>query len=108
MTDENDHVLESDADKDTGFNQFFVHQTFLHEDGHPVDISSIPTNTDTLSSFTTTPVDVLGVLQPLPKRKALGQDGITTDLLCLCSSGIASSVSGLFNRSFADQHFPTA
>ena len=87
---------------------FFVRQTFLHEDGHPVDISSIPTNTDTVSAFTTTPVDVVGVLQSLPKRKAPGQDGITTDLLCLCSSGIATSLSVLFNRSFADQHFPTA
>ena len=38
LTDENDPVLESDADKATGFNQFFVRQTFLHEDGHPVDV----------------------------------------------------------------------
>ena len=73
LTDENDHVLERDAEKATGFNLFFVHQTFLREDGHPVDISSILTNTDTLSSFTTTPVDVLGVLQSLPKRKAPGK-----------------------------------
>ena len=68
----------------------------------------MPINTDTLSSFTTTPVDVLGVLQSLPKRKASGSDGITTDLLCLCSSGIATSLSVLFSRSFAYRHFPTA
>ena len=48
------------------------------------------------------------VLLSLPKKKAPGWDGITTDLLRLCATGIAESLATLFNRSFSDGVFPAA
>ena len=55
----------------------------------------------------TTPKEVFDILCHLKKGKAAGIDEITPDLLRLCASGIAESLSALFNKSFNSSKFPS-
>ena len=58
-------------------------------------------------SIKTTPKEVFDILCHLKKGKAAGIDEITPDLLRLCVSGIAESLSSLFNKSFDSSKFPS-
>ena len=69
-------------------------------------MSSLPVNDEEFSHLSTTPADVFQVLASLPRRKAPGLDGVTTYLLKEYARGIVASLSGLFNRSFAEECFP--
>ena len=69
-------------------------------------MSSLPVNDEEFSHLSTTPADVFQVLASLPHRKAPGLDGVTTYLLKEYARGIVASLSGLFNRSFAEECFP--
>ena len=98
----------SAREKAAALNSFFVRQTHLIGSHSTPDVSSLPINEEVFSQLSTTPADVFRVLSSLPRRKAPGMDGVTTHLLKECASGIAVSLSDLFNRSFAEQRFPAA
>ena len=101
-------TLQDDVDKANAFNVFFQKQTELQgNDRHP-DTTGLPKNPHNFSSIQTSPSEVYDILLSLPKKKAPGWDGITTDLLRLCATGIAESLATLFNRSFSDGVFPAA
>ena len=103
-----DSVLSSPTDKAEALNAFFVQQTHLSGSDASPDASSVPVNEENFSQLSTTPADVFDVLSSLPRRKAPGLDGVTTCLLKECAQGIACSLCCLFNRSFTEQHFPSA
>ena len=73
-----------------------------------LDTTGLPKNPHNFSSIETSPSEVYDILLSLPKKKAPGWDGITTDLLRLCATGISESLATLFNRSFSDGVFPAA
>ena len=100
-------TLQNDMDKANAFNMFFQKQTDLQRN-QPADPSNLPKNAEKFSFLCTSPSEVYDILVALPKKKAPGCDGITTDLLRLCAPGIAESLAILFNRSFSDGAFPSA
>ncbi len=88
-------------------NNFFAEQTKLPDaDIQIPDADSLPFNEECFSSIFTTPSEVYDILQSLKVNKAAGPDGLTPRLLRLCSSGIATSLAILFNRSYAEGCFP--
>ena len=101
-------VATSSSAKATLLNTFFVSQTRLNTGSATPDMSSLFVNSDSLTSFRTSPVKVFDVLHYLPVRKAGGLDGLTPRLLKDCAPGIAESLACLFNRSFREGCFPKA
>ena len=95
-------------DKANAFNVFFQKQTELQGTDRQPDTTGLPKNPHNFSSIETSPSEVYDILLSLPKKKAPGWDGIITDLLRLCATGIAESLATLFNRSFSDGVFPAA
>ncbi len=98
----------SPQDKATALNKFFADQTILPERQAVPNVADLPFRADELSSLSTTPADVYDVLSSLSVQKAAGLDGISPRLLKLCSTGIASSLASLFNRSFSEGNFPSS
>ena len=89
------------------FNKFFSSQTLLENGSSSPDKSSLTKNPHVFDSIKTTPKEVFDILCHLKKGKAAGIDEITPDLLRLCASGIAESLSALFNKSFDSSKFPS-
>ena len=100
-------MAETDLHKAEMFNKFFSSQTRLENGSSPPDKSSLTKNPHVFDSMKTTPKEVFDILCHLTKGKAAGIDEITPDLLRLCASGIAESLSALFNKSFASSKFPS-
>ncbi len=94
------------SDKATLLNEYFVNQTVLAGASSAVPEELVEIER-TFSSISTSPRNVFEVLSHLKENKAAGIDGLPPRLLKYCAAGIASSVADLFNRSFAEGHFPT-
>ena len=96
-------------EKAEALNAFFICQTALADkdaapDAAP-DTGQLPKHSAKLNNLSTIAKEVLDILTSLPRRPGL--DGITTDLLKLCSSGTANSLAILFNRSFSEEVYPS-
>ena len=101
-------TLQDDVNKANAFNFFFQKQTELQgNDRHP-NTTGLSKSPHDIPSIQTSPSEVHDILLSLPKKKAPGWDGITTDLLRLGATGIAESLATVFNRSFSDGVFPAA
>ena len=98
----------SASDKAEVLNSFFAQQSSLSTGDAIPDVSELRTNPESFSSMHTTPSDVFDVLSSLPIKKAAGIDGITPRLLRSCARSISCSLATLFNRSFAEEAFPSA
>ena len=103
----NGSTAETDLEKAEMFNKFFSSQTLLENGSSPPDKSSLTKNPHVFDSIKTTPKEVFDILCHLKKVKAARIDEITPDLLRLCASGIAESLSSLFNKSFDSSKFPS-
>ena len=99
-------------EKAEALNAFFISQTALADkdaapDAAP-DTGQLPKHSTKLNNLSTTAKEVLDILTSLPRRKAPGLGGITTDLLKLCSSRTDNSLAILFNRNFSEGVYPSA
>ena len=108
IADNSGAVLQSSAEKAQAFNAFFTQETSLPSRTRLPSTSSLRRNPKSFCEISTTPEEIYQILRTLPNRKSPGLDCITTDLLKLCASGISSSLSLLFNRSFDEGSFPSA
>ena len=91
-------VVDSPLQKAELLNSFFTRQTVLPgEENMDPDTQSLPTNDNSLTSFSTTPCEVFDVLSALNVRKAHGLDDIPPGLLRFRAKGIACSLATLFN-----------
>ena len=104
----NGSTAETDLEKAEMFNKFFSSQTLLENGSSLPDKSSLtPPPTPVFDSMKTIPKEVFDILCHLKKGKAAGIDEKTPDLLHLRASGIAESLSALFNKSFDSSKFPS-
>lgn len=104
----NKTVARCPAEKAQLLNNFFCEQTVLR--GATLSTSvvrSLKTNDRKFDTLRTTPREIYDVLSRLKVDKAPGNDGIPPRLLRICASGISTSLSAVFNRSFASASFPT-
>ena len=97
----------SPQNKAKALNDFFVKQTHLEDRDSSPDASTLPSKPERFDILCASPADVYTILKSLPGPKAPGMDGVTTRLLHETAHTIASSLSILFNRSFAECSFPT-
>ena len=104
-------ILTTSMEKAEGLNAVFISQMALADkdaapDAAP-DTGQLLKHSAKLNNLSSTTKKVLEIMTSLPRRKAPGLDGITTDLLKLCSSGTANSLAILFNRSFSEEVYPS-
>ena len=102
--DYNGKVYDSNKEKVSIFNDFFIKQpTLEHEDDTPPDLPQLDfqLNDITLSVF-----EISNIIQNLDKSKATGPDQVHNRLLIVASSSIAEPLTILFNRSRSESKFP--
>ena len=100
-------TITSDGGKAAALNSFFAKQTCL--DDPPKSFPVLPVSQEkSPDRFSTSPCEVYDVLSHLKPGKAPGLDGLPPQLLRLCASGIADSLSTLYNRSFSEGAVPMA
>ena len=87
---------------------FFAQQTKLADVPLTLpDLSNCYTDEHVADSLSTSSTEVFDTLVKLKAGKAPGKDSITPELLSKCASGIANSLSLLFNRSFSECRIPS-
>ena len=98
----------SDDGKSRLLNAFFAQQTKLSDVPLTLpDLSNFNTDEYVADSLSTSSTEVFDTLVKLKAGKAPGKDSITPELLSKCASGIANSLSLLFNRSFSERRIPS-
>ena len=102
-------MISTSQDKANEFSIFFAKQQTLqnHILNQPLPPPILLTNKK-LDSISTTPEEVLKILQSLDIGKANGADGVSNRLLKECSSIIASPLANLLNKSFTLAKVPAA
>ena len=102
-------AVSDDAAKANVLNSFFAKQTHLTSTPSTFpNLSNVYKDDAVADALFTTPAEVFDTLRHLKPGKAPGLDEISPNLLRLCATGIASSLSDLFNRSFQDCCVPLA
>ena len=101
------NVFSDDQAKADLLNAFFAQQTNLADVPLTLpDLSNFYTDEHVADSLSTSSTEVFDTLIKLKAGKAPGKDSITPELLSKCASGIANSLSLLFNRSFSECRIP--
>ena len=101
------NVFSDDQAKADLLNAFFAQQTNLADVPLTLpDLSNFYTDEHVADSLSTSSTEVFDTLVKLKAGKAPGKDSITPELLSKCASGIANSLSLLFNRSFSECRIP--
>ena len=100
------HILTTDEDKATAFNDHFATQSHLSVPPNHTLTTHNRGPVPTLSTIVTTPQEVLKILNSLDPNKSCGPDHLPAKIIKLSAIIIAEPVSELFNKSFRLGIFP--
>ena len=100
------NTVTNDADKATLLNDHFATQSQLTVPANHTPFTNIRGPVPTLDSITTTPQEVLKIINSLDPNKYCGPDQLPTKIIKLSAVIIAEPLSELFNKSFRLGIFP--
>ena len=103
--EDNGTTYYSNKDKANVFNDYFVSQGSVNDDGR--NPPTLPQSLGpTLDDIVLSTNEVESVLESLDTTKAVGPDLIHNKILKAASGIIAKPLTDLFNKSLAESHFP--
>ena len=95
----------SNIDKANLFNDFFVSQCVVEDDGSPLP-DTIQNVTSQLTEIVLTVPEVKKIIKELNSSKATGPDSIHNKLLIAAADIISSPLTSFFNRCLTEERFP--